>query len=794
MQPDHEDESTLLLLSASQHSTRELQNEEREPISGATASSPRVQDESTQPFFLGPMYSGTEQQQEHIPSSPFTSGELSPNSSHKFGDDSTSNTFAQQTETQQHRPFSLSDPTQSSIMLRRNAQAKSAYAGRSSTSQESLQNVNPKRVKKLANTLGFDEQLSEMLCKLVIATAPFHHTESPVTPPIPEEENPKSGALREALDNLMFAPKLPTPLQSPTSAKEGPLSGNSTENPIADLVFDANAAENLGSRPLEPRSDSPPLLWSTAAAEEPLDPDAEDPTYFTVAGFINTILEKNIQVESVTDQDWWIEEIRVAILNRLKQDDPEEDLTSEEDSKEVVVTKEDATEQIKVKEDTTQSDVERWKKQGVNGWLKRDDGTEMNEEEIDDECDRLDAMIRKARNEKEAEKAVPSLGKNLDLKDKGFWEFVRASNQKGQTQGSVPTHDQDEKLVPEKKKKGSQKNKNKNKNRKAKKNALKGANPEDLPEEVHDPETFFDFLGLPIEARKKVLGFVLVVDQDLVPYHYVKGKIVKNVGLRKKPELAILLAMCSSKDKKVKDCLDDAKNILYRGNTFSIRQPNDLIRFLGTIGGDNVARMKMGKNLLVTDEFFGKRRRFVLEMKWLARWGKDLLSAMKGYNIFRSDIATETSKDDLDCEPTDLEKALKSMVEVLKDEGKMYEMLKENDKDSGSSPMRLQSLDFGEKFDLLAEKIETMGLAVGDGMAEKEEAVESMSEKRDRKAREAGKKIRDEDKGNGYGEFFLAVVESLDDDEDEEDMLSQESGFYTPSVYSEHGKDSDAIM
>lgn len=603
----------------------------------------------------------------------------------------------------------------------------------------------------------------------------------------------------------MFAPKLASPLQSPTttSAKEGPQSDSSTENPIANLLFDANAAENLGSRPLEPRSDSPPLLWSTAAAEESLDPDAEDPTYFTIAEFINTILEKGIQVESVTDQDWWIEELRVAILNRLKHDDPEEDLTAEEDSKEVVVTKEDATEEIKAKEDTSQADVERWKKQGVNGWLKRDDGTEMNEEEIDDECDRLDAMIRKARNEKEAEKAVPSLGQNLDLKDKGFWEFVRASKQKEKTQGSVSTHDQDEKAVQAKKKKGSQKNKNKN--RKAKKNASKGANPEDLSEEVHDPKTFFDFLGLPIEARKKVLGFVLVVDQELVPYHYVKGKIVKNVGLRKKPELTILLAMCSSKDKKVKKCLDDAKNILYRDNTFSIRQPNDLIKFLGTIGSDNVARMKMGKNLLLTDNFFDKRRQFVLEMKWLARWGKDLLSAMKGYNIFRSDIAAENSEDDLTCEPTDIEKALKSMVEVMKDEGKMYETLKENGKDSGSSPMRLQSLDFGERFDLLAEQIKTMGLAVGDGkvmkpatakMPEKEEAVESMSEKRNRKAREAGKTSCDEGKGNGYGEFFLAVVKSLDDDddEDEKDILSQNSGFYTPSVYSEHGKDSDAIV
>ena len=667
IQPDHEDESTLLLLSASQHSTSDQQNEEPDSNPRATATSPRVEDENTQPFF-GPMHSGTERQHQHIPTPPFTSGELSPNIQHNVGDDSASNTFAQQTETQQHRPFSLSDPTQSSIMLRRNAQAEStsASAGRSSTSQKSIQKVNPERVKKIVNTLGFDDQFSEMLCKLVIATAPFHNAESLVTPPAPEESDPKSDALREALDNLMFAPKLASPLQSPTatSAEEFSTYGNGTENPTANLLFDANAAERLGSRPLEPRSDSPPLLWSTAAAEESLDPEAEDPTYFTVAEFINTIIQKEIQVESVTDQDWWIEETRVAILNGLKHDVSEEDLAAEEDPNEVVMTKEAKTEEVKAKEDTSESDLKRWKEQGANGWLKRDDGTEMNEEEIDDECDRLDAMIRKARNE-DAEKAAPSLGKNIDLKDKAFWEYVRISKQKEQNEHSIPTQDQDEKATQGKKKKGSQKNKNKN--RKAKKSALKGANPENVSEETHDTETLPDFLDLPTEARNKILGFVLVVDQELVPYHYVKGKVVKNLGLRKKPELNVLLAMCSSKDRKVKKCLDDAKNILYRDNIFSIRQPNDLIKFLGTIGGDNVARMKMGKNLLLTDEFFDKKRRFVLELKWLARWGQDLLSAMRGHNIFRSDIAAANSEDDLTCEPTEIEKALKSMVKVMKD-------------------------------------------------------------------------------------------------------------------------------
>lgn len=816
MQPDHEDESTPLLPSASQHATIETQDEGREPKPHVTPTSPRVEDEGTQTCSSGPMHAGTEQRDEHTPASLSTSGELSPNIQRNVGDDAISNSFAQQIDIQQYRPLSLSDPTQSTIMLRHNAQGESASEGHSSTLQESLQNIDPKRVRKLVNSLGFDDQLSETLYKLVIATAPFHDIESPPTSPAPEESNPNSDTLREVLSNLTFAPKPNSLLESPpaTTANEDSLAENSTESNAGNLLSDANAAKNLGSRPLEPRSNSPPLLWSTAAAEESLDPNAEDPTYFTVAEFINTILEKGIQVESVTDQDWWIEELRVAILDHLKQNaseedlPAEEDLTAEEDSNEVVVTKEDATEEVKAKEDTSKQDLQRWKEQGPDGWLKRSDGSDMNEEEIDDECARWDAMVRKARNEKEEEKAAPSLGKNIDLKDKGFWEFVRSSKQKEQTQGSISTHgqddkasisthDQNEKASQKKNKKGSQKNKNKN--RKAKKNALKGVDAENISEEIYDTGTFSNFLELPTKARCNVLSFVLVVDQELVPYHYIDGEVVENDGLRKKPDLNILLALCSSKDKKLKKCLDDAKNILYRDNTFSIRKPNDLIKFLGTIGGDNVARMKMGKNLLLTDTFFDKKRQYVLEMKWLAHWGKDLLFAMKGYSIFRSDIATENSEDDLTCEQTDIEKALKSMVEVMKDEGKIREMLKERGNASGSNRMRLQSLDFGETFDSLAEQIKTMGLAIGDGkvtqpdtadtaeMPKTEEDVESMSEKWKRKAQEAGKKVEDDGEADRYGEIFLEVVTSLDEG-DEEDILSPRSGFYTPSVYSDHGK------
>ena len=814
MQINHEVENASLSQSESWHSAMEQQHEGSEPDDFL-----HVEDESTQSYFplffpVDTMHQSTYQQQEYSPSHS-SSGEFSPTIMLNVRFPPPSNTFAQEVESNNDFFFSLSDPSQSSIMLRRNAHA---VIGRSSTSQGASQNLNTQRVKQLVSSLGFDDDRSEMLFKLVIATAQFDSTESLLATQVPEVE-----ALREALGSIMFAPKSPSTDEHPTNApaEEGFLPGISNDNPNRDLVFDTDAAKTNGLKSHEPRPSSPPLLWSTAAVEESLGPDAKDPKHYTIAEFINTIVKKRIQVESVTDEDWWIEEVRVAIINRLKRDAsedlmPEEDPTPEEafkpeddptheealkpeddptheealqpkddpthekhvsreeDAKKVGMAGKAAIEQVKSRKDTSKADAQRWKEQGPAGWLKRDDGTEMSAEEIDEECARLDAMIRMSRNEVE-EKAASFMFNNIDLKDKGFWNFVRSSKEKEQTQGpnsnqgpnekaSVSAHDDDGQSSQ--KKKGSRKNKNKN--RKAKKNAAKGADSEVAPEESCDTETFPKFLDLPTEARNNVLGFLLVVRQDLVPFHYVKGKVVKNIGLREKPELNILLALCSTNDKKIKKCQDDAKNILYRHNTFSIRKPNELIMFLGTIGGDNLARMEVGKNLMLTETFFDQKRRFRLEMDWLARWGEDLLSAMRGRNIFRQDFTAENSEDDLTCEPTDVEKALKTMVGVMKDKGKMYEMAEDNGSGSGHIPMRLQNLDFGETFTL-------------------EETVESMSEKWKRKGREAGRGVEDRSQASAYGKVFLEMIMARSGDE-EEDVLSQDSGFYSPSVYSERGK------
>ena len=462
MQVDHEDESMPLLLAASENSAVEHQHEGREP--NPHLNSPRVEHEM-QPSSSDMMHAGTEQQHEHRSSLLRTSGEPNPNTQHSIGDRPASNIVTQQAEIkQQHQPFSLSGPLNSTIMLRRHLHAESASAARNSPPQTNLQNLNPRRVRQFISTLDCDEDLAEILCKLVIATAPFHNVEPQRTPSVPEESNQKATTLLQTLDGLVFSPKSST---APT-AEKGSVTGNANENPTGDLLFDANAADTLGSREIEPRSDSPPLLFSTAAVEESLDPNAEDPKHYTVAELVNTINENRIQVESVTENDWLIEDVRVGILNHLINNPPEDDPTTEGDRDEAVGTEEDITEQIKTKgdtaksdhnvegrsnkavvtkgpptkqahakgdpvesnlaskgrsnktkatdeeapkqaqakEDTSKADRQRWEEQGPDGWLKRDDGTDMNEGELDDEFARWDAMVRKARQEKEAEKVV----------------------------------------------------------------------------------------------------------------------------------------------------------------------------------------------------------------------------------------------------------------------------------------------------------------------------------------------------------------------------------------------------
>ena len=450
VQRDDEDESAPLLVSASQHSTTEHQLEGGEPNTGATFDPPRVKDENEHRFLSWP--NAFRQRASSLAQS-FLTFHFRRTKPHSIP-----NAFAQQVKIHQQRPFSLSDPAKSSIMLRRNPHAESASAGRTSTSKETLQNLNPKRVKKLIDTLGFDDQRSELFYKLVLATAPFHNIEPLSTAPAPENRNPQADALREALGTLIFAPKPASPIASPpaTVAENGSSVGDGSKNPTTNRLFDAVAAENLGSRAREASSDSPPLLWSTAAAEDSLDPNAEEPTCFTAAEFLNTIIENKIQVESVNDEDWWIEDMRVKILDQLVRDISEEVPVDEEDSGEVVMTKDEAIKEVKAKEskveeskseeikaketkpnktnaseiedegvkanqDTSGSDLQRWKGQGPGDWLRKDDGTDMDGKEIDEECARWDAMVREAENEKKRAQWGAMIREVRDENKAGKW-------------------------------------------------------------------------------------------------------------------------------------------------------------------------------------------------------------------------------------------------------------------------------------------------------------------------------------------------------------------------------------
>ena len=86
------------------------------------------------------------------------------------------------------------------------------------------------------------------------------------------------------------------------------------------------------------------------------------------------------------------------------KDEATKEVKGKETKAEEIKPDEIKAEKVKAKEDISESDLQRWKEQGPGGWLKKDDGTDMKEEEIDKKCARWDAMVREARNEKEAGK------------------------------------------------------------------------------------------------------------------------------------------------------------------------------------------------------------------------------------------------------------------------------------------------------------------------------------------------------------------------------------------------------
>ena len=81
-------------------------------------------------------------------------------------------------------------------------------------------------------------------------------------------------------------------------------------------------------------------------------------------------------------------------------------------------------------------------------------------------------------------------------------------------------------------------------------------------------EDFPRFLEMPQQAMTAFMCTVLrVAGEELVPYHYVAGKVIKNLdgtrrGLRKKPQMEVLVALSAVHHKKVRKALDAARNVL----------------------------------------------------------------------------------------------------------------------------------------------------------------------------------------------------------------------------------------
>ena len=81
-------------------------------------------------------------------------------------------------------------------------------------------------------------------------------------------------------------------------------------------------------------------------------------------------------------------------------------------------------------------------------------------------------------------------------------------------------------------------------------------------------EDFPRFLEIPQQAMTAFMCTVLrVAGEELVPYHYVAGKVIKNLdgtrrGLRKKPQMEVLVALSAVHHKKVRKALDAARNVL----------------------------------------------------------------------------------------------------------------------------------------------------------------------------------------------------------------------------------------
>ena len=213
--------------------------------------------------------------------------------------------------------------------------------------------------------------------------------------------------------------------------------------------------------------------------------------------------------------------------------------------------------------------------------------------------------------------------------------------------------------------------------------------------------------------------------------------------------------------------------------------------------------MKFAKNLVISSTFFGKHKQS-LELKWLVRWHPELRRAMKGIEL----ITPEWKPEDIDeeYEPPDVEKALKTMLEVMEESDELDAKVAKNHNSESST--RIQTLDLGESFESISSRIQSMGLddatceTLGDtiNVAEspgKDDSEENSTKDENWEGKEEGttsliEKV--EHTLNEWGEWYwdTAAYEPRTDEmiarDEEEDTASEDSGYYSPVLYDDHGK------
>jgi hypothetical protein len=168
--------------------------------------------------------------------------------------------------------------------------------------------------------------------------------------------------------------------------------------------------------------------------------------------------------------------------------------------------------------------------------------------------------------------------------------------------------------------------------------------------------------------------------------------------------------------------------------------------------------MDFDKNLVVSANFLTKYTHSV-EVKWLARWQRELKSRMQGRELITPDSKPKYA--DNEYQPPEIEKALSTITKEM------------------STP-RIRTLDFGATFSSIVNVFQDMGIEdtqEGKGKAkveaETEEGIYPQIDWNDWKL----------DRASGGEDFFLSFFRA-----ENGDARSESSGFHTPTLGNYHCK------